>query len=267
MVNMNKLIYSAILLSAAACGQPAETEDPIFDHNLAQSHSELREGTPEAVGFLRLVNHAPDSVLKFNFGTGGDTLAANRRGPDGIAGTTDDVHYSTVAQVRDIRGVGTTTMARIEKYAIGHHFVDGTAEPKTADWASRLGPGTDITVNHAMDVYEEFCHSICKMLNLRTQNYPFRIFRGGDGEYYFAFDNRHLGRIQRDGIISMTSGGSGANPAGYTALWIYARVDRVTETTYRFTLKGYDETLPTNTLPTKRYLLVDDDFPLPLRDL
>lgn len=253
------------LWGLGGCGSLA-LDDEGTEPEIAGMQQALRDGTPEAVGFLRFVNHAPESVLSFNFGTGGKTLGTHRRGADGIAGTADDVVYGTVAQVRGISGVGSTTMDRIEKYALGHHFADGTSEPKVADWASHLGSSVDVSVSHSMQVYEEYCHGACTKQNLRWQTYPLRFFRGRDGEHYFVMDNRHLGRLQRDGYISMTSGGSGSNPAGYADLWVYARVERLTGTSYRFTLKGYTEHLPTNTLPTKRYLLVDDRIALPLTD-
>ncbi len=268
MIMMRKAIFFFLgVLSFPACEGMVLEDDTRAVVDVATIANELRDGTPEAAAVLRFVNNAPESVLTFNFGAVGQTLATHRRGPDAVAGTSDDVLYTRVSEVSGIRGVGATTMSRIEKYAVGHHFADGSGEPKTAAWASSLGYGEDITVKHAVSVYERDCRSSCKMVDLRTESFSIRIFRGGDGEHYLVLNDRHLGRVQRDGVISMTSGGTGSNPAGYASLWFYARVDRFTATDYSFTLKGYTEQLPTKSLPTWRYLLVDDVFPLPLRDL
>ena len=191
---------------------------------------------PEAVGFLRFVDHAPESVLSFNFGTGGKTLGTHRRRADGIAGTADDVVYRDGgAGARDLgRGFdddGSDRKVRAGTSLRGRH-VD-----KVADWASHLGSNVDVSVSHSIQVYESTATARVPKQNLRWQTYPALL--SGPRRRALLRDGQPAPRTdQRDGYISMTSGGSGSNPAGYADLWVYARVERLTGTGYRFTLRA-----------------------------
>jgi phosphatidylserine/phosphatidylglycerophosphate/cardiolipin synthase-like enzyme len=116
---MKRLPYATALLAlCAGIGAciDAEVEDGENDgFPSGKADGGIDEGSPEAIGVLRLVNDASESAASLKSGAGVTTRVAtnivkHRDGADGAAGTADDDKFDTLAELDAIPYVGPATL-------------------------------------------------------------------------------------------------------------------------------------------------------------
>jgi hypothetical protein len=111
-----------IAFSLVACSSPATQVDGI-DDSLALGKADnggLAEGTPEACGILAVANGASEHTLNNDVGLdsrAADNIVAARVGDDGVAGTSDDVVFTTLAQLDAVPYVGPVAFKKLLAYA------------------------------------------------------------------------------------------------------------------------------------------------------
>ena len=133
-----KTILTIIFITLARCGAP-ETDpgDQANDSFLAAGKTDtggIMEGSPEALGVLKLVNVANLKTLDDPTSIGGvglQSLAANnivdyRNGADLIQGTTDDNLFATLQELDDIPYVGPIAFARLLAFARANGYLTTT---------------------------------------------------------------------------------------------------------------------------------------------
>src|SRR5512134_454151 len=93
-----------LLVGISACTD-AEVEDGEHDaFPSGKADGGIDEGSPEAIGVLRLVNDPGESAASLKSGAGITSRAAgnivkHRDGADGAAGTADDDKFDTLAEL------------------------------------------------------------------------------------------------------------------------------------------------------------------------
>jgi phosphatidylserine/phosphatidylglycerophosphate/cardiolipin synthase-like enzyme len=108
-------VLALSLLIVPACVDP-EAEDGINDPFPAgKADGGIDEGSPEALGVLRLVNDTKETAATLKSGAKVTTRVAtnivkHRNGADGSAGTADDDPYDTLAELDAIPYVGPSTL-------------------------------------------------------------------------------------------------------------------------------------------------------------
>lgn len=130
--SQNTKIRSISLLSALAlfgCGEgmaPTNSSAAQPDVLQAALDTTVQEGSPEAIGILRVANTASQQELDVTAGL--DSRAAQniityRNGPDGIAGSADDQVYDTLAELDAISYVATVAFDKLLSYAYAQGYV------------------------------------------------------------------------------------------------------------------------------------------------
>ena len=110
-------------------GPAAETEHASFLADGKADAFGVREGTPEALGVLSLVNATGYAELTQQAGLdswAASYIVATRAGADRTWSTSDDVTYRTLAQLDDVPYVGAWNFARLLAYARAIGFIDST---------------------------------------------------------------------------------------------------------------------------------------------
>ncbi len=121
----------ALVGGLSACTE-AEVEDGEADAFVSgKADGGIDEGSPEALGVLRLVNDAAESAASLKSGAGitsrvAGNIVAHRCGADGTAGTADDDRFDTLAELDAIPYVGPVTLAALIEYAREQGYVAGT---------------------------------------------------------------------------------------------------------------------------------------------
>jgi hypothetical protein len=139
---------SACLLAVTACAPMGDEVDGEDDDFLADGKSDaygVAEGSPDALGVLRLVNEADFDLLDVTVGL--DRRPARnivdwRSGDDGQEGTDDDRVFETLVQLDKIKRVGHTAFGKLLDYARANGYVwvedcvlgKNLDEMLTADW-------------------------------------------------------------------------------------------------------------------------------------
>jgi len=134
-----------VLILLTACATNADTGDGADDAFLStgKSDSNLTEGSPEALGVLRVANELPRSQLDDDVGltsTTAKSIDAYRLGPDATASTADDRTFHTLAELDAVKYVGPVAFQHLLAYAQAHGYVTGSG----AGSGSGTGTPTDV---------------------------------------------------------------------------------------------------------------------------
>jgi hypothetical protein len=127
---------ACLLCLAAAC---AATDEP-FDDELDDSFLNdgkadgggIAEGTPDAIGVLRVSNELTYAQLKADVRLdkrAAGNMVKHRDGVDAIAGTADDDHFDTLVELDAISYVGPVAFGKLLAYARAHGYVPAPMPP------------------------------------------------------------------------------------------------------------------------------------------
>lgn len=109
------VVVVALFAGVPACVEP-EVEDGIDDAFASgKADGGIDEGSPEALGVLRLVNDPDETAESLRSGARvtsrvAGNIVTHRNGPDGAAGTDDDDPFDTLAELDAIKYVGPVTL-------------------------------------------------------------------------------------------------------------------------------------------------------------
>ena len=113
---------SLVVIGLAACATDA-SEDGVNDSFTGDGKADtggISEGTPEALGALRVANEASRTELRSGVGLSSRAAAnivAFRLGDDGTPGTADDRSFSTLAELDAVPYVGPIAFGKLVAYA------------------------------------------------------------------------------------------------------------------------------------------------------
>ncbi len=107
----------------------------------AKADGGIDEGSPEALGVLRVANTTDFEALDVSVSSGGvgllvtaaENIVARRAGPDGLEGTQDDVPFTSLAELDAVSWVGPVALARMLDFADRSGFIE-EAEPPQPWW-------------------------------------------------------------------------------------------------------------------------------------
>src|SRR5262245_43779121 len=131
---MTRLPYAVALfalsfgISGCTDGEVEDGEHDGFPSGKADGG--IDEGSPEAIGVLRLVNDPAETAATLKSGAGITTRVAgnivkHRNGADGAVGTADDDEYDTLAELDAIPYVGPATLNALVERARELGYVAG----------------------------------------------------------------------------------------------------------------------------------------------
>jgi len=134
---MKRLPYAtavfAVLAGFSACtdGDVEDGENDAFPSGKADGG--IDEGSPEALGVLKLVNDGAETAATLKSGAGVSTRVANnivkhRDGADGAAGTADDDKFDTLAELDAVPYVGPATLNALLERARDKGYVGGAVK-------------------------------------------------------------------------------------------------------------------------------------------
>ena len=138
-------IALATLLGACGGGaEPSEEADGADDTFLAAGGKAdgggITDGSPEALGVLKLVNTADFATLDDDVRLdrrAATNIVDHRQGPDGIDGTEDDDLFDDLSELDAVKFVGKRAFARLLAYAEANGFFPEPEEPVAFDPADR----------------------------------------------------------------------------------------------------------------------------------
>jgi phosphatidylserine/phosphatidylglycerophosphate/cardiolipin synthase-like enzyme len=123
----------ALLAGVSACTE-AEVEDGENDaFPSGKADGGIDEGSPEAIGVLRLVNDGAETAATLKAGAGitiraAGNIVTHRDGADGAPGTADDDRFDTLAELDAIAYVGPATLSALIELARDKGYIG--ASPK-----------------------------------------------------------------------------------------------------------------------------------------
>lgn len=127
-----------IAIALVACVPPDDDEDAADDDFLVDGKADggIGEGSPEAIGVLRVANESSRGVFRHEVRLGErsiDGLIAHRAGPDAIDGTIDDDRFDTLAELDRAPYVGPLAFTKLLAYARAHDLVPGSGQDARFD--------------------------------------------------------------------------------------------------------------------------------------
>lgn len=138
---------TALAVSLMACGGGPSTPDEgdgIDDTFLGAGGKAdgggIADGTPEALGVLKLVNTASFTTLDDDVRLdrrAATHIIAHRQGSDGLDGTTDDDLFDDLAELDGVKWVGKRAFAKLLAYAEAHGFIEDEPVLEEFDPADR----------------------------------------------------------------------------------------------------------------------------------
>jgi phosphatidylserine/phosphatidylglycerophosphate/cardiolipin synthase-like enzyme len=156
---MQRFVRSALLVALASCVAAEAVEDGENDMFASgKADGGIDEGSPEALGVLRLVNDTNETAASLKSGAGVTSRVANnivnhRNGADGEPGTEDDDAFDTLAELDKIPYVGPVTLnallerARELGYVAGGGSFDVVFSPKPSIAESHLARIADLIMS------------------------------------------------------------------------------------------------------------------------
>jgi len=157
-------LIATLVASLPACVEP-EVEDGENDaFPSGKADGGIDEGSPEAIGVLRLVNDPAESATSLKNGAHVTSRVANnitkhRKGADGADGTADDDKFDTLLELDKIPYVGTATLnallarARALGYVTSGVSYDVVFSPKPAAQSHNARIAQLIrTAQHSIDI-------------------------------------------------------------------------------------------------------------------
>ena len=152
-----------VLILFTACATTSEPVDSADDAFLSggKSDSGISEGSPDALGVLRVANELSRTQLDVDVGltsTAAKAIDAYRLGTDATANTADDRAFHTLAELDAVKYVGAVAFTHLLAYAREHGYVaeggawpadpwviDKTCEPMTfTDAVQHFQPGETV---------------------------------------------------------------------------------------------------------------------------
>jgi hypothetical protein len=130
-----KMIKLAVLAALASCAVNADPEDGPDDTFVTDGKADggIADGSPEAAGVLRVANTLDYTTLHDQVKLGAKTarsLLSARNGADGIAGTADDVTFTTLEQLDAVKYIGPIAVHHMLVYAQAQGWVvSSTSDP------------------------------------------------------------------------------------------------------------------------------------------
>ena len=128
-----RLVLLTLVMSISACATAPSDEDSRDDSFLASGKADtggVIEGSPEAVGVLRVANEVSLELLVEARPDGvgltqrvADNIGAIRLGDDGVPGTEDDGKFTTLAQLDAVPFVGPVAFRHMLDYANAQGWV------------------------------------------------------------------------------------------------------------------------------------------------
>jgi hypothetical protein len=144
---MKRTIFVTLLsLSACSTTGDADGADDAFLSG-GKSDSGISEGSPDALGVLRVANELTRDQLDDDVAlasTAANAIDAYRRGADGTAATADDRSFATLAQLDAVKYVGPVAFQHLLAYARAHGYV---ASGSGSGSGSGAWPADDWTVD------------------------------------------------------------------------------------------------------------------------
>jgi hypothetical protein len=135
----NRIWTSALAIGLAACTTAGVDEDGADDTFVQQGKADgggISDGSPEALGVLRVANESSLSTLRSDVGLSSRTaknIVAYRAGSDHVLGTADDRSIATLAELDAIRYVGPIAFRELLAYAEAQGYVSSGSDPFSAD--------------------------------------------------------------------------------------------------------------------------------------
>ncbi len=119
MTNILAVTFASLIV--VGCGEVVmeEPEDGADDRFLTDGHAGVRDGSPDAIGVLQLVNALTASELEREVGispVAAQRIEAVRLGGDGRRGTVDDTVFVSLAQLDDVPFVGPAVFEKLLAY-------------------------------------------------------------------------------------------------------------------------------------------------------
>jgi len=139
-----------ILILLTACAANGDTGDGADDAFLSagKSDSNITDGSPEALGVLRVANELSRAQLDDDVGltsTAAKSIDAYRLGPDATANTADDRTFHTLAELDAVKYVGPVAFQHLLAYAQAHGYVSGSGSGSGAPPPDVWTPETSCT--------------------------------------------------------------------------------------------------------------------------
>ncbi|NVB81328.1 MAG: hypothetical protein HOV81_23230 [Kofleriaceae bacterium] len=124
-------VLGALSLGACTDVEVEDGENDAFGSGKADGG--IEEGSPEAIGVLRLVNDPAETAASLKAGAGitsrvSGNIVKHRDGADGASGTADDDRFDTLAELDAIPYVGPATLNALIELARDKGYVGGTAK-------------------------------------------------------------------------------------------------------------------------------------------
>jgi hypothetical protein len=139
---MWKSLAIVLLIGCNNAPAPDDGRDDSFLSSGKADTGGIVDGTPEALGVLRVANELSTDDLIHQAGLGvraAENIGAYKLGDDGLAGTADDTSFENLAELDAVPYVGPKAFAALLAYARANGFVDTSPHvPACAE----LDPGT-----------------------------------------------------------------------------------------------------------------------------
>jgi phosphatidylserine/phosphatidylglycerophosphate/cardiolipin synthase-like enzyme len=132
MVRPSRVVSAALFALVASACTDVEVEDGANDaFGSGKADGGIDEGSPEALGVLRLVNDGAETAASLKSGAGitsrvAGNIVKHRDGADAAAGTADDDKFDTLAELDAIPYVGPATLNALLELARDKGYIGGT---------------------------------------------------------------------------------------------------------------------------------------------
>ncbi|MGQ0505298.1 MAG: hypothetical protein ACT4TC_08250 [Myxococcaceae bacterium] len=152
---MRKVFEAAVaacLLAACGAGSTGAPTMDLLEEDLSELTGNVKEGTAEATGVLKLANVASRETLQnavLLSAQASTNIIAYRLGDDGTAGTADDQSFDTLAELDAVPFMSSPEFNQLLAYAKANGYVPGQppgSDVFSSDWCT----GTPMTRDEAV---------------------------------------------------------------------------------------------------------------------
>lgn len=187
---------TGLLWALSGCG-PATAElaegpdELVTDEASLTSYPGLTEGSPEALGVLRVANESSLATLASSQGVGipsrtAKSMVAVRSGPDGQEPTADDRPFTTLKQLFAVKYVGKATVDHLLAYAKAHGYVTQDDPMPSCPGQGRMPTAGDLLFSSGQESYfVRSCDAFGKCSPWKVERTPTSVsyFNGGHSLY------------------------------------------------------------------------------------